>query len=150
MTRAISLYNKYPQCSCKPWGQPHLIISNTGVGSDWVKRSADCPSLKSMQTLSQTRKMAKHQHDTKTQQPKKKNKNDWAQKPWDCTPGLGGISKRCGSRSSWGSSPETSMKVFRTSGSDLSREVLEFYSFDMCVNAVYIFFLHHFDSSGRI
>ena len=74
MTRAISLYNKYPQCSCKPWGQPHLIISNTGVGSDWVKRSADCPSLKSMQTLSQTRKMAKHQHDTKTQQPKKKQK----------------------------------------------------------------------------
>ena len=27
-----------------------------------------------MQTLSQTRKMAKHQHDTKTQQPKKKTK----------------------------------------------------------------------------
>ena len=33
---------------------------------------------------------------------------------------------------------------------DLSREILEFFSFNMVVNAVYILLLHHVDSSGRI
>lgn len=98
-----------------------------------------------MQTLSETPKISKHQHDTKTHQ--KTKKNDWSQKPWDAPLDLVGFPLDV--------FPLLLRKFSRdldegvsNSGSDLSREVLEFYRFDMF--AVYIFLLHHVDSSGRI